>query len=112
MFQGSRQNWVVYEVACKECNKTYIGEAMRTLKVRIGEHMEAVKRGDPKNGTTVHAHNTLHAINWTGAKVKKMKDNYWRRTIEAIQIKTSEDTMSLDSGPLLPSVWNPMLNPC
>ena len=47
---------VVYEVPCKDCNKTYIGETKRTLKVRLGEHKQAVKRGDPKNGIAVHAH--------------------------------------------------------
>ena len=34
-----------------------------------------------------------------GAEVKKMEANYWkRRTFEAIQIKTSSETMNLDSG--------------
>ena len=58
-----------------------------------------MKRDDPKNGIAVLALNTQHAIDWKGAKVKQMVANYWRRrTIEAIQIKTSEDTMNLDSG--------------
>lgn len=30
-------------------------------------------------------------------------------TLEAIQIKTSEDTMSLGEGLLLPTVWDPIL---
>ena len=105
-----KRKGVVYEVLCKECSKTYVGETKRTLKVRLGEHKQAVKRGDPKNGIAVHAHNTQHAIDWMGAK--KMKANYWRRrTIEAIQIKSSVDTMNLDSGLLLPSLRNPILNP-
>ena len=73
---------------------------------------QAVKRGDPKNGIAVHAHKTQHGIDWNGAQVKKMETNYWkRRTIEAIQIKISSETMNLDSGLQLPSVWNPILNP-
>ena len=95
-----------------ECSKTYVREAERTLKVRLGEHKQAVKRGDPRNGIAVHAHETQHEIDWNGAEVKKMEVNYWkRRTIEAIQIKTSSKTMNLDNGLLLPSVWNPILNP-
>ena len=107
-----RKRGVVCEVPCKECSKTYVGKTKRTLKIRLGEHKQAVKRGDPRNGIAVHAHKTQHEIDWNGAEVKKMEVNYWkRRTIEAIQIKTSNKTMNLDNGLLLPSVWNPILNP-
>ena len=103
-----RKRGVVCEVPCKESSKAYVGETKRTLKVRLGEHKQAVKRGDPRNEIAVHAHETQHKIDWNGAKVKKMEVNYWkRRTIEAIQIKT----MNLDNGLLLPSVWNPILSP-
>ena len=111
MLEDKRRG-VVYEVPCKDCSKTYVGEMKRTLKVRLGEHEQAVKRGDPKNRIAVHAHNTQHAIDWMGAKEKKMDSNYWRRrTIEAIHIKTGADTMNLDGSLLLPLVWNPILNP-
>ena len=62
---------MVYEVPCKECHQTYIGETKRTLKVRLGEHKQAVKRGDPKNGIAVHAHESNHVIDWDGARVKR-----------------------------------------
>ena len=76
---------VVYEVPCKDCSKTYVGETKTMLKVRILEHKQAVKRGDSKNGITVHVHETQHGIDWNGAQMKKMEGNYWkRRTIEAI----------------------------
>ena len=58
------------------------------LKVRLGEHKQAVKRGNPKNGIAVHAHVTQHEIDWNGAQVKT-EVNYWKkRPNEAIQIKT------------------------
>ena len=41
---------VVYQVPCKDCCKVYIGETKRTLKTRISEHKQAVKKGDEKNG--------------------------------------------------------------
>ena len=85
------------------------------LKVRLGEHKQAVKRGDPKNGIAVHAHESNHTIDWDGARVKSSgMTGYWqRRTIEAIHIKLimSEKTMNLDGGLQLPTVWNPVLNP-
>ena len=85
---------MVYEVPCKDCSKTYIGETKRTLKVRLSEHKQAVKRGDPKNGIAVHAHESHHSIDWDGATVKRTVTNYWqRRATDAIQIRTSGETM-------------------
>ena len=40
-----RKREVVYEVPCKECHLSYIGETKCTLRVRIGEHKQAVKQG-------------------------------------------------------------------
>ena len=82
------------------------------LSVRAGEHKQAVKRGDPRNGIAVHAHQCQHTFNWDGAKVKRRVSGYWkRRTTEAIHIRLSEGTMNLDNDLQLPTMWNPILNP-
>ena len=44
-----KQTRVVYEVPCKDCLEVYVGETKRTLKVRLSEHRQTVRRGDPKN---------------------------------------------------------------
>ena len=94
------------------CHLSYIGETKRTLRVRIGEHKQAVNRGDPRNGIVVHAHQSEHAINWDGAKVKRSVSRYWKkRTTEAIHIQLSEGNMSLDNGLQLLTMWNPILKP-
>ena len=49
------------------------------LRVRRGEHKQAVKKGNPKNGIAVHGHETQHEINWNGAEVKKIETTYWKR---------------------------------
>ena len=83
-----------------------------SLKVRLSEHRQAVKRGDPKNGIAVHVQKTNHCINWEGATVQRRAEGFWlRRTVEAIQIRKATPNMNLDSGLLLPMVWNPILNP-
>ena len=88
-----RKRCVFYEVPCKGCDKRYIGKTRRTLKVRLGEHKQGVKRGEPKNGIAVHAHESQHTIDWEGARVKRCVSGYWqRRTSEAIQIKMSHGT--------------------
>ena len=45
-----KRRGVVYEVPCKDCSKAYVGEMKRTLKVSLGEHRQALKRGVRKNG--------------------------------------------------------------
>ena len=107
-----KQTGVVYKIPCKECPEVYVGETKRTLKVRLSEHRQAVKRGDPKNGIAVHVQKTNHCINWEGATVQRRAEGFWqRRTVEAIQIKKATLNMNLDSGLLLPMVWNPILKP-
>ena len=80
------------------------------LQVRLAEHKRAVQRSDVNNGIAVHVANTNHGIDWTNARVVKTVPGYWeRRTTEAILIKKSQKPMNLDSGLLLPRVWNPIL---
>ena len=84
-----------------------MGESKRTLKVRLAEHRRAVQKSDVNNGTAMHVANTSHNIDWANARVVKTVPGYWkRRTTEAILIKNSQEPMNLDSGLLLPSVWN------
>ena len=40
----SRKAGVVYEVACGDCDSSYIGESGRCLEVRIGEHINGMRR--------------------------------------------------------------------
>ena len=70
---------VVYQVPCKDCLKVYIGETKRTLKTRISEHKQAVKKGDENNGIAVHAHTTSHYIDWEGAWVHGTARGFWKR---------------------------------
>ena len=96
----------------KDCPEGYVGETKRTLKVRMSEHRQAVRRGDPKNSIAVNFQRTNHCINWDGATVQKTNRRFrQRRTVEAIQIRKSISNMNLDSGLLLPMVWNAILNP-
>ena len=75
-----KQTGVVYKIPCKDCPEVYVGETKRTLKVRLSEYRQAVKRGDPKNGTAVHVQMTNHSINWEGATVQRA-EGFWLREL-------------------------------
>ena len=43
-----KKKGVMYEVPCKDCHRVHIGATKRTLKVRLGEHKQAVRRAIPR----------------------------------------------------------------
>ena len=52
---------------------------------------------DPNNGIVVHVAKSQHRIDWTGAKVVRSVQGYWeRRTMEAIEIKRSKCSMTVE----------------
>ena len=101
MPEEKKKEEVVYHV--------YIGETKRTLKIRISEHKQAVRKGGEKNRIAVHAHTTNH-INWEGARVHGTAQGFWKkRTMEAIQIRTEPHTMNLDCRLHLSPAWYPII---
>ena len=60
---------VVYEVPCRDCKCSYIGEIGRNLQKHLNEHKAAVRRGDRNNGIAVHASDHDHRVDWEAARV-------------------------------------------
>ena len=101
---------VVYEVPCKDCECSYIGETGRNLQKRLMEHKAAVRRGDRNNGIAVHAWDHDHRVDWEAARVLEQEQRYWKRqTLEAIHIMRHGNTTNLDCGLMLNSIWTPFL---
>ena len=83
-----KKKGVMYKVQCHDCEEVYVDETGRTLKKRISEHKQAVKRGSRKNGIAVHVMDKGHTINWEEANVRSSEAGYWRRRVqEAIRIQ-------------------------
>ena len=111
----SREEVVVYEIPCQECTQiyVYVGETSRTLKKRMSEHKQAMKRFDEKNGIAVHVFKHDHRIAWDEATVATSETSYWRRRVkEAINIRNEKETMSLDCRLTLSNTWRPLLELC
>ena len=105
-----KRTGVVYEVPCRDCDHVYIGETGRTLKKRLAEHKQAVRRFDEINGIAVHVHQHDHHIDWESARVVGNEMFYWRRRVlEAIKINSHPSTMNLDCGLSLSNLWRPFL---
>ena len=103
----SRKAGVVYEVACGDCDSSYIGESGRCLEVRIGEHKRHVKKGEVgRSAIAEHAVLKSHAIDWGSASVVDVSTKYWQRRVkEALHIAKRENLMNKDSGLQLSKVW-------
>ena len=107
-----RRKGVIYEIPCQDCEKVYIGETGRTLKKRVSEHKEAVRKFNMNNGVGTHVHNEDHRIDWEGAKVIGQQEFYWKRRVtEAIMIyQHNQQTMNLDCGLNLSKLWHASLD--
>ena len=93
----------MYQVPCKNCCKLYMGESIRTLKVRLAERTRAVQKIDANNGIAVNVADTNHSSAWANAKVAKKILRYWERiTTEAILINKSQKSMNFGQWPLTP----------
>ena len=76
-----KKTGVVYEVPCKDCDGVYVGETGRTLKKRISEHKQAVRRMDDKNGIAVHVQRMDHRIDSEKASITATEQFYWKRKL-------------------------------
>ncbi|XP_071491393.1 uncharacterized protein [Diadema antillarum] len=82
---------VIYQVPCRECSSTYVGESARPLKTRLDEHA--------RPSSPVGAHASFHDIDWDGVKVLDREDNWYKRGVkEAINIRRTKSDLNKDQG--------------
>ena len=119
---------VIYEIPCRSCNKTYIGETGRTFNTRKNEHKKeceketeqrhtrAIKKKatqeNLKSAITDHCRRENHVMDWDKAKVIQQENNRYHRWIkESMEIrKRSPTTMNRDEGAyMLSHTWTTIL---
>ena len=106
----------IYEIPCKSCPKTYIGETGHLFRIRLSEHQKEADKISAKNFTrsqrktsssetfksaiTEHVAATNHIINWDEAKIIDQENDKTTRWLkEAIWIRSrGKDTMNKDEG--------------
>jgi len=80
---------VVYEIACNDCNATYVGQTKRQLNTRIKEHRQNINKKTDISVISEHQVNTGHNFNWDDdTKILDVENSYNKRLIsECLHIK-------------------------
>ncbi len=87
---------VVYEVPCRgtaqeKCNKIYIGTTKRSLKTRLTEHENDIKKKKCKTGLAQHMLNYGHTPDFDKTKIIDIENKQNRRlTLESLRIRQKE----------------------
>ena len=105
-----RKTGVIYEIPCRDCDATYIGETGRSLKTRQKEHMACVRLDKcDKSALAEHANTTGHEILWDGTKIIGYEHRWLqRRWLEAIKIASNENSLcsNRDNGRIIPDNYS------
>ena len=75
---------IVYQLECKDCNASYIGESGRCLKDRIKEHKKDVTKKNDKSNVYHHVRDTGHSFDFNNTRVLDVERMaYKRRYLES-----------------------------
>ena len=88
-----KESGVVYKVNCGDCQKCYIGETGRQLKIRLKEHERGSQSEDlsKMSGLSQHVIQTKHNIKFDEVKILYRESNFSKRKFkEGLAIKKSE----------------------
>ena len=89
----------VYRIPCKDCDKSYVGQTLRTLDRRIKEHHRSVITGDcDSSALAEHAWTSYHQIAWT---ILHQHQRWFQRCIlQSWYIHQVPNLLNRDSGNL------------
>ena len=119
---------ILYNIPCKQCPRSYIGETGRRLGIRMKEHRDDVENftesapytrsqrkasesTDNKSALTDHATRVNHLIDWDNTTIVGRENDWQRRQIrETIRIRQEIRPINRDKGNYpLPPLWGPLL---
>ena len=96
---------VVYQIECKDCEASYVGQTGRHLRERLKEHTKALEKGNTMNsGVAEHAFEKHHNIDLDNIRVLDTESNQSKRLVrEALRIRSLGPSMNRDRGIDLPA---------
>ncbi|XP_067216923.1 reticulocyte-binding protein homolog 1 isoform X1 [Linepithema humile] len=110
--EHKKQNDIVYQINCNQCEATYIGQTGRQLQIRIKEHRKDINK---KTGTlsviSEHKIKYNHEFEWDNVKILDKEPTYRKRLIsEMIHIKRHTQAINKQSDTdFLPNTYLPTL---
>ena len=108
---------LVYQIPCKNCDGSYVGETGRLLKTRLEEHMKDAEtsameqnkftrsarkvseRTYNKSALSDHQNQMNHVIDWEGIRVLDREAHQRNRQVrEAVWIRRTKGAINRDEG--------------
>ena len=109
--ETEKRSGVVYQIPCKDCDQSYIGQTGRQLEVRIKEHKSTAPSRKP-SAVAEHKEDTKHTIDWKAVKIVDKEDRAYPRLVrEAIQIRKLKPELNRDQGLELPNIYSALIRP-
>jgi len=95
----SYKNNVIYNIACNNCDATYVGQTKRQLRTRIREHKNNIKLDQSKHSViSEHILKFNHSFDWDNVKILDCESKFYKRiTSEMIHIKEQKVSLNLNS---------------
>jgi len=106
---------VIYELSCKDCDSTYVGQTKKKLNTRVTEHKRNINKKNGKLSViSEHRLENNHEFDWDNPMVLDRDKFYYRRLIsEMINIKTQNNALNLQSDTkFLQPAYVEILNKC
>ena len=103
--KNANEKSVVYEIPCKGCERSYVGETGRGIDVRLKEHRNDVKYHRMSNAIVLHIEKCNHLPDWSETRILERNiQKQTRKTLEAAHIIT-RNTFNSRSGFISLSSW-------
>lgn len=102
----------VYEIPCKDCEKSYVGQTSRRINVRVKEHSNNVRRRATTSALANHVVEFGHTIDFDNTRTLASLDyNLPRVFREAIEIEKRPNNINKrDDSIRLSQTWKPLLS--
>lgn len=108
----SEKSCLIYQVPCRDCDFSYIGQTKRDLKSRISEHKRAIRSQEPeKSALCLHSISLDHVIAWSDVQILKVEPDFHKRLFaESWYINEKSPIMNRNDGLAFPSVYKKLFD--